>query len=109
VTRHLEKMNSVKGGASGIFNNYSGFYILLVQLIVLAHASDVIVLTESNFETEIKKGDWLLEFYAPWCGHCKNLAPTYELVATRLKGTINVGKVDCTVEEGITVHFLVSF
>jgi hypothetical protein len=31
--------------------------------------SDVIVLTDSNFEELTSKGNWLLEFYAPWCGH----------------------------------------
>lgn len=34
------------------------------------------------------------------CGHCKKLAPIYEEVATKLKGTANVAKVDCTVHKG---------
>jgi len=51
------------------------------------------------------KGNWLLEFYAPWCGHCKHLAPTYEEIATKLKGKVNVGKVDCTVERLIASRF----
>lgn len=37
-----------------------------------------------------------MEFYAPWCGHCKSLAPIWEQVATKLKGEINVAKVDVT-------------
>lgn len=40
------------------------------------------------------------------CGHCKKLAPTYEEVATTLKGKINVGKVDCTVEKGTQLAFI---
>ncbi|KAM6973657.1 protein disulfide isomerase family A, member 8 [Aplochiton taeniatus] len=38
----------------------------------------------------------LVKFYAPWCGHCKKLAPDFETAATRLKGTVHLAKVDCT-------------
>lgn len=59
--------------------------------------SDVVVLTDANFDTLIESdGDWLVEFYAPWCGHCKKLAPIYEEVATELKGKVNVAKLDAT-------------
>eukprot|EP00607_Mallomonas_marina_P002388 CAMPEP_0182428848 /NCGR_PEP_ID=MMETSP1167-20130531/24160_1 /TAXON_ID=2988 /ORGANISM="Mallomonas Sp, Strain CCMP3275" /LENGTH=222 /DNA_ID=CAMNT_0024612013 /DNA_START=140 /DNA_END=808 /DNA_ORIENTATION=+ len=64
--------------------------------------SDVIVLTGDNFDQETQAGkgsntgDWLIEFYAPWCGHCKTLAPIWETIATDLKGEINVAKVDVT-------------
>jgi len=58
--------------------------------------SYVIELTDSNFDSLIQKGDWLLEFYAPWCGHCKQLAPTYDQVSVLLEGKTNVATIDVT-------------
>ena len=41
---------------------------------------------------------YMVKFYAPWCGHCKKLAPTWNQFADEQAGVINVGKVDCTEE-----------
>ncbi|KAL7320464.1 hypothetical protein PS15m_000353 [Mucor circinelloides] len=38
---------------------------------------------------------WFVKFYAPWCPHCKNLAPTWTEMASQLRGQINVGEVNC--------------
>lgn len=59
---------------------------------------DVVTLTDSNFEKEVLDTDQmvLVEFYAPWCGHCKNLAPHWESAATELKGKVKVAALDAT-------------
>jgi len=63
---------------------------------------DVTILTEGSFSEVINSKDiWLVEFYAPWCGHCKKLAPEWAECGTKLKGEIRVGKVDCTAEQSI--------
>ncbi|KAJ3063344.1 protein disulfide-isomerase precursor [Podochytrium sp. JEL0797] len=63
--------------------------------------SDVVTLTDKTFSKWVKGEDLaLVEFYAPWCGHCKALAPEYEIAATTLlEDNIKIAKVDCTVEK----------
>lgn len=60
---------------------------------------DVIELTDSNFKSKVLDSEdiWLVEFYAPWCGHCKNLAPHWAKAATELKGKVKLGALDATV------------
>jgi protein disulfide-isomerase A6 len=59
---------------------------------------DVVVLGESNFDELVlgSKDIWLVEFYAPWCGHCKKLEPEWNEAASKLKGQVKIGKVDAT-------------
>eukprot|EP01084_Bolivina_argentea_P291789 501532_1 len=67
---------------------------------VIEPPSPVTILTDNNFN-EIaldKTKDVLVEFYAPWCGHCKKLKPVYDVVASAFQNEQNVivAKVDAT-------------
>merc|ERR1711879_9773 len=60
----------------------------------------VYTLVGSTFDEVVKNPakDVLVEFYAPWCGHCKKLEPVYREVAKRLEGvgSIVIAKIDAT-------------
>ncbi|KAJ6729393.1 hypothetical protein OIU85_020322 [Salix viminalis] len=83
----------------------------LALLAVSALADDVVVLTEGNFEEEVGRDRGaLVEFYAPWCGHCKKLAPEYEKLGSSFKKakTVLIGKVDCDEHKGVCSKYGVS-
>jgi len=44
-------------------------------------------------------GVWVVEFYAPWCQHCKNFQSDFQMAAENLKGLVHFGAIDCDVEE----------
>jgi protein disulfide-isomerase-like protein len=48
---------------------------------------------------------WLVDFYAPWCGHCKELAPILEEVALKLNGKITIGTIDATTHKKVANKF----
>lgn len=74
--------------------------------------SSVVVLEASNFDKVVKDSskDVLVEFYAPWCGHCKKLAPDYEVVASAFAGDdhVVIAKIDCDANKDTCAQYEVS-
>lgn len=87
------------------------YICLIFGSLIFAQAEDVITLTDSNFQEALDSNPFLLvEFYAPWCGHCKKLAPEYETAATTAKALdppVVLAKVDATVETNLASKYSV--
>ena len=75
-------------------------------------ASDVVILTDANFDELVYQNDeedWFIEFYAPWCGHCKKLKPEWEELATKMRRKVKIGKVDATANKKLEKRFNIEF
>lgn len=66
-------------------------------------------LTQDGFSDFIAKHDHVMvEFYAPWCGHCKKLAPEYDMCAKKFRGKAPFAAVDATKERSVAEAYNVS-
>ena len=62
--------------------------------------------TEKNFESTVKQGIVLLDFWAAWCGPCRSFAPVFEAAAARHPDVV-FGKVNTEAEPGLAAAFAI--
>ena len=64
-----------------------------------------IELTDENFDTTVNEGVSLVDFWAPWCGPCRMLAPVIDELATDFEGTANICKVNTDEYQDLSVRY----
>ena len=62
-------------------------------------------LNNANFEATIKEGVTLVDFWAPWCGPCRMIAPIIEELAEDFEGKATIAKVNTDEEQDIAIKF----
>jgi len=70
-----------------------------------------VILTDGNFRKKVldSGAPWLVEFYAPWCGHCQRLEPEWKEAASEVfektGDKVKLGMVDATQEQQIAQQY----
>jgi thioredoxin 1 len=70
-------------------------------------SANVIEYTDGNFEAEVEEGSGItvVDFWAPWCGPCRLVAPVIEQLAEEYAGRVRVGKLNVDENPGVASRY----
>lgn len=73
-------------------------------------AKNVLEITDTNFDSEVMKSPQpvLIDFWAPWCGPCRMIAPVVEELAGEYSGSVKVGKINIDDNPNAAMNYGVS-
>lgn len=73
-------------------------------------AGNVVEFTDAGFQTDVigSQQPVLVDFWAPWCGPCKQLGPTIEELATTYSGRARIGKVNIDDNQQVASEYGIS-
>ena len=69
--------------------------------------SNAIAVTDANFDTEVLKAGTpvLVDFWAPWCGPCRAVAPAVDAIANEFSGRVKVVKLNTDEEQQVAIKY----
>jgi thioredoxin 1 len=62
-------------------------------------------ISDAEFPAEVAQGVTLVDFWAPWCGPCRQIAPTLEELATEFQGKAKIIKINVDDNPGVASQF----